>query len=70
MQDGAIHVRQGKLLRQCRRGDLLQKSEGRNLWRQTWPTRRQAAAIFQYVNGFYHYFGKSMIFRIPMGLIA
>jgi transposase InsO family protein len=25
------------------------------LWRQTWPTRRQAeAAIFQYINGFYN----------------
>jgi len=25
------------------------------LWRQNWPTRRQAeAAIFQYINGFYN----------------
>jgi putative transposase len=25
------------------------------LWRQTWPTRRQAeTAIFQYINGFYN----------------
>lgn len=25
------------------------------LWRQSWPTRRQAtAAIFQYINGFYN----------------
>ena len=25
------------------------------IWRQTWPTRRQAeAAIFQYINGFYN----------------
>ena len=25
------------------------------IWRQSWPTRRQAeAAIFQYINGFYN----------------
>ena len=30
IQDDVLHVRQGKLLRQCSCGDLLQEPEGRN----------------------------------------
>ena len=34
---------------------FLKSLKAELIWRQTWPTRRQAqAAIFQYIDGFYN----------------
>lgn len=43
------------LLEQKNRPNSFKSLKAELIWRQKWPTRRQAeAAIFQYINGFYN----------------